>query len=139
MKHPFKVGVLRGEGCPILLNERTIWSYRQNIPELVVQDCIKEFGLSEEQAEKLRMILLVRGVNKWLYARRKFLDLKHKTKAMLKEAMERGDKKEIRTIEKIYVPMQNIARLPRWIEWPKTVTRNWKKIEEEIVIKGRHC
>jgi len=48
------------------VNEKTIWSSRQNHPELVVQDSKEAFNLSEEQCEQLRFILLNRGVNKWL-------------------------------------------------------------------------
>jgi len=35
--------------------------------------------------------------------------------------------------------MQEIAKLPRWIEWPKTTSRRWNKIEPLIEIKGKRC
>lgn len=119
------------------LDPNTIWSFRQNIPELVVQDCIKEFNLDDEQAEKLRIILMARGVNKWMLARREFIDLKHQVKEMLKGA--KDDKKVHRVIQKIYVRMQNIARMQRWVEWPRSVTHKWKNIEKDIKKKGKHC
>lgn len=59
-----------------LVDEKTIWQSKQNHPELVVQDCKMEFGLNAEQCERLRFILLNRGINKWLYARRLFIKLK---------------------------------------------------------------
>ena len=67
------------------INPKTIWSVKQNNPNLIVQDCVKEFNLDEKQAEKLRYILLIRGVNKWLFARRKFIQLKHKVKDLMKQ------------------------------------------------------
>ena len=76
------IGIIR-ETDNIKVNENTIWNMRENNPELVVRDCIKIFGFTEEQADILRYVLMVRGVNKWLLARRKFIKLKHKVKEML--------------------------------------------------------
>lgn len=121
------------------LNPRTIQSFRQNIPEIIVQDCIKEFNLDDEQAEKLRIILMARGVNKWFHARREFIRLKNQVKDMLKNKEGIYDDKRVhRIIEKIYVKMQNIANTPRWVEWPRTLTHKWKKIEKDIKVKGKH-
>ena len=121
------------------INPYNIQSYRQNIPELIVRDCIREFNLDEEQAERLRIILLARGTSKWFFARREFIRLKHQVKEMLKSNQyPYNDKKVHRVVQKIYVRMQNIAKLPRWIWWPITITHKWKKIEEKIIIKGRH-
>ena len=121
------------------INPHNIQSCRQNIPELIVRDCIREFDLDEEEAERMRMILLVRGVNKWFYARRQFIKLKQEVKEMLKRAeYPYNDKRIHRTVEKIYVKMQNITKLSRWIWWPITITHKWKKIEDKIIIKGRH-
>ena len=121
------------------INHHNIQSCRQNIPELIVRDCMREFDFDEEQAERLRAILLARGVNKWFYARREFIRLKHQVKEMLKSTKyPYSDKKVHRTVEKIYVRMQGIAKLPRWIWWPITITHKWKKIEDKIIIKGGH-
>lgn len=121
------------------LTPKNIQSCRQNIPELIVRDCIKEFDLDDEQAEKLRMILLVRGVNKVFYARRQLIKLKHEVKEMLNsKEFPYNDKKIHRVVEKIYVKMQNIAKISRWIYWPKTITHKWNNIEKKIIIKGRH-
>jgi hypothetical protein len=43
-----------------------------------------------------------------------------------------------RVVENIYVRMQNIAKLPRRIWWPITITHKWKRIEERIIIRGRN-
>lgn len=120
------------------LNERTIQSFRQNIPELIIRDCVKEFNLDDEQAEKMRIILMARGVNKWFYARREFLRLKHKVKQMLKSKVGiYGDKRTHKMIEDIYVDMQNIAKTSRWVEWPISITHKWSRIEKDIKIKRR--
>ncbi len=120
------------------LNPETIWSFRQNIPELIVQDCIKEFNFDDEQTEKLRIILMARGVNKWMFARREFIKLKHEVLYMLKSKESPYDRKDVhRVIEKIYVKMQKIARIPRWIKWPNTITHKWKNIEKDIEVKGK--
>ena len=121
------------------LNERTIQSFRQNIPEIIVQDCIKEFNFDDEQAEKLRIILMARGVNKWMFIRREFIRLKHQVKEMLKNKEGiYGDIRVHRMIERIYIKMQNMAKTSRWVEWPNTVTHKWSRIEKDIKIKGRH-
>lgn len=138
-----KVGIFKGiyfyNAEYNYLNPETIWSFRQNIPELIVRDCIREFNLDDEQAEKLRIILLARGVNKWFYARREFLRLKHDVKDMLKsKELPYNDKEVHKIIQDIYVKMQNIAKMSRWIEWPRTVTHQWKNIEKDIEVKGRH-
>lgn len=119
------------------LDPNTIWSFRQDIPELIVQDCIKEFNLDDEQAEKLRIILMARGVNKWMLVRRQFIKLKLQIKEMLKD--KKDDKKVYRAVQQIYVKMQNMARMPRWVKWPNTTTHKWKNIEKDIEIKGKHC
>ena len=118
------------------INEKTIWSCKQNHPELVIQDCVKEFSLTEDQQEKLRCILRDRGINKWLYARRLFIKLKHE----IKERLKTEDDKRIKKIyAHINERMQNIARMPRYIVWGRVVHKTWKNNEKEIVIKGRHC
>lgn len=120
------------------LDENTIQSFRQNIPELIVSDCIKEFNLDDEQAERLRIILIARGVNKWFYVRREFIRLKHQIKDMLKSKDGvYGDIRVHRIIEGIYIRMQNMAKMPRFVEWPRTLTHKWSRIERDIKIKGK--
>ncbi len=123
------------------VNPETIWMYRQNIPELVVQDAVKEFNLTEEQTERMRLILLYRGVNKWLYCRRLFIDFKHQVKDMLKNESNKSikNKEKINLLHYINAELQHIAKQPRWIEWPITITHDWDKIESQIIIKGKKC
>jgi len=116
-----------------MITEKTIWNSQQNHPELVVMDCIKEFKLSKEQANRLRFILLNRGVNKWLFARYLFIRLKHKVKKMKKE------NPKDKNIAYIQEKMQNIARMPRWVEWGTYVHKKMKNNIKEISIQGKHC
>jgi hypothetical protein len=112
---------------------KTIWSARQNNPELVVEDLRREFRLNRVQCQKVRYSLLIRGVNKWLLARRRFIALKHEVKQMITEDPSN------QALHYILGRMQNIAKMPRWVEWPPSLTRNWRNLEEEIFIQGRHC
>lgn len=135
------------------INETNIWSCRENNPELIIEDCRSEFNMTEEQLDKLRKILIIRGVGKWMLGRRLFIKLKHLVKERLKEEHESYKiEKEMKItvcaltrkqlvcfLSELNQEMQHIAKLPRWVEFPHTVTHNWKKIEKEIVIKGRHC
>jgi len=114
-------------------NSNTIWCARQNNPELIVQDLKEEFGLNEQDCQKVRYSLLIRGVNKWLLARRQFIELKHDVKKIVSE------NPKDKNLLQIYMRMQNIAKAPRWVEWPPTTTRNWGKIYEAMFIEGRHC
>jgi len=123
--------------CELSLDEMTpvnIVSYRQNNPELIIRDCIREFDFTEKQADRLRLILLARGVNKWLWGRRQFIKLKHKIKERLKE---QEPKSELYyTYQWINEECQKIAKTPRWVEFPPTTTRNWSNIERDIIVKG---
>lgn len=123
------------------INEKTIWCSKQNHPELVVQDCRKEFGLDVKQCEKLRFILMNRGVNKWLYARIRFISLKHDVKKMMKSAVSVYSHNHplVKDIKQIQETMQNIAKMPRWVEWGTHRHKHMKKNQEAIVVKGKSC
>jgi hypothetical protein len=123
------------------INENNIWSIRQNHPELVVQDCKEEFDLNEEDCKKLRFILLKRGINKWLLARRKMIKLKHETKEIFKKSFDKyGPKNElVQKLQYIHSKLQNIAKLPRWVEWNSNYHSKMRNNEKEIKIKGRKC
>ena len=124
-----------------MINENTIWNSKQNHPELVVKDCIKEFGFNEEQVDRLRFMLMNRGINKWLLARVRFIKLKHKVKNIMKGAIgEYGHKHPlVKEIKSVQAEMQNIAKLPRWVEWGMVIHRRMKNNIKDIRIKGRHC
>ena len=81
----------------------------------------------------LRFILMNRGINKWLYARYKFIKLKHEVKKMKK--MNLKDK----NIAYIQEKMQNIAKTPRWVEWGTYIHKKMSNNIKDIKIKGRHC
>jgi hypothetical protein len=117
------------------VNERTIWGLRQNHPELVVQDIMREFSLQPCAAGRLRAILMERGVNKWLLARRRFIDLKHRLKTVVQG---QGGLDRV-AVQNLYAEMQSIAKMPRWVEWGTHAHKKMKANEADIVIKGRSC
>lgn len=119
------------------MNEQDIWNEQQNHPELVVQDCIREFDFSEEQAQRLRFILMRRGVNKWLRNRYLFIELKHRTKELLKSLPQKS--REYKLVSSIYAPMQHIAKSPRWVEWGTHVHRSMNQNIKECVVRGKPC
>ena len=119
------------------INEKTIWSSRQNHPELVVQDAKSAFNLTEKQCEELRFMLMNRGINKWLYARTRFIDLKHEIKEHLLASVPKT--KEYKFLQWLNERMQNIARTPRWVEWGTRVHKKMSENKKDIIIKGRHC
>ena len=112
-----------------------IVSFRQNNPELVIMDCIREFNFSDKQCDIMRKILMARGVNKWLFARRKFIKLKHEVKDRLKNTILKSQ--EYYIYSWLNVKMQDIAKTPRWVEFPRTTTHNFKNIEKDIIVKGK--
>jgi hypothetical protein len=116
-----------------IFSPQTIWQARQNNPELVVEDLKEEFNLNGQQCQAVRYSLMIRGVNKWLLVRRRFLELKHDVKEMVKAHPEN------RELQLVYARMHEMANTPRWVEWPATLTHNWKNIEEEIYVAGKHC
>lgn len=64
-------------------NPRNIWNYKQNHPELVVNDC-KYYGFTDGQASIVRQSLLVRGVNKWFKVRRDLIVYKLQIRSEIK-------------------------------------------------------
>lgn len=68
------------------VSEKTIWNFRQNNPELIIRDAEEYLGLTEEQCEILRKILLARGVNKWFKVRRDIIAFKKMIKHEIKES-----------------------------------------------------
>lgn len=119
------------------IDEKTIWNSQQNHPELVIQDAREAFGLTENQCQELRFILMNRGVNKWLYARLLFIDLKHDIKDWLKASEVKTER--YRLLQEVNMRMQNIAKMPRWIEWGNHRHKHMKNNRREIVIKGKSC
>ena len=67
------------------INQDTIWNFRQNHPELVCMDAQAELGLNDVQTQKLRDILMRRGINKWLFVRRMLITLKHQWRDQIQD------------------------------------------------------
>lgn len=122
------------------IDEQTIWTCRQNHPELVVQDLKETFQLTQDECDQIRWILMKRGINKWLYARRLFIDLKHKMKPILHQLYEGelGFKESRKEYQKTYAGLQNICKMPRWVEWGPT-HKNMTKCDDEIIVRGGRC
>jgi len=116
------------------MNERTIWNERQNHPELIVQDI----------AIEVRESLLRRGVNKWLYARRRIIDLKHSMKETARQIEKRPADlpKAYRDIRLAYLgayaELQHICKMPRFVIWGP-LHKKMKRCDREIVTKGQAC
>ena len=128
-------------------NEKNIWQLRQNVPALIVEDCRSEFHLSDIECERLCEILLERGVNKWLYCRLLFLDLKHDVKKLLSVAhtvdrhcgMKSRNSGAYQILQHINSRMQNIAKTPRFVVWGKKPHKHMANNRKEIEVRGRHC
>lgn len=119
------------------IDPASIWSCKQNHPELVVQDLAEQFDLDEDEQRYVRFSLMRRGVNKWLYARRQFIQLKHEVKYLMKDAEEGTDRYEL--LQELNEKMQHIAKTPRWVEWPTKVHSQRKTDEQEVVVRGEMC
>ncbi len=129
-------GIIVLNGITKDVDPKTIWNFRQNHPELVVKDCRREFGLDDKQCDRLRQILMERGVNKWLWARRRFIDLKHRLKedVRLLQVSDIGERVLRERLISVYSEMQNICKMPRWVEWPR-LSHDWRKTDASIVVK----
>ena len=65
------------------VNPNNIWSYRQNHPELVIND-LQIRGISKKTIELVRISMLARGINKWLKVRRDLIAYKKIKKHQIK-------------------------------------------------------
>jgi len=66
------------------VNPVNIWNYKQNHPELVIED-IRRMGASDHIMEIVRTSMLARGINKWLKVRRDLIAYKKKLRNDIKE------------------------------------------------------
>jgi len=119
---------------------QNIYNFRQSNPELVIKDAREFLGLSEAQCEALRTILLARGVNKWLKARRDLIaykkQLKHEIKAIealkieVKSELREGRnyrlyyryialREKLKLLQRIRADLKSICETPRWQIWPR--------------------
>jgi hypothetical protein len=122
------------------LSPETINRFRQNSPELVIRDAKQMLGLDDAQCEILRQILLARGVNKWLKARRDIIKLQHELKEQV-VALNKNYQREnpahrtaMKLLTEIREKIRKICHQPRWVEWPKI--GDVREAEKKIVVKG---
>ena len=122
------------------LSPETINNFRQNTPELVIRDARRLLDLDDNDCQVLRQILLARGINKWLKARRDIIRLKEKYKTRIKELAlsyrkyRPEDKIAMRLLQEFRACLRKICHSPRWVEWPEIADAS--KAEMEISICG---
>ena len=123
-----------------------IWNFRQNNPELVIQDAKQYLGLSEEQCCILRTILLARGINKWLKVRRDLIaykkQIKHKVRlytllySISKHTKYREMYRELlKTYEEIRKNLKLLCSTDRYQIWPQLGSHH-KELESMNTIKA---
>ena len=61
-----------------------IWNYRQNHPELVIND-MRSLGYGESIIKAVRSSMLARGINKWLKVRRDLIAYKKLIKHQIRQ------------------------------------------------------
>jgi len=76
-----------------------IWNYKQNHPELIIND-LKNEGFTEEQINIVRISMLARGVNKWLKVRRDLIAYKKLLRHEIKQLMDDVGKLKINMTNK---------------------------------------
>jgi len=107
------------------VSPKTIWNFRQNNPNLIVEDARKYLKLNTGQCELLRKILLARGVNKWFKVRRDLIAYKKQVKHTLKDIhRQRMDgRKELKETEKylmqVRATLRKLCKTDRWQIWPQ--------------------
>lgn len=122
------------------LSPETINNFRQNSPELVIRDARDILGLNDDQCETLRKILMARGINKWLKARRDIIRLKHDVKADIVKLHSNyrkwcpEDRASIKLLNSFRERLRRICHQPRWVEWPNIASA--AKAEKQITVKG---
>lgn len=122
------------------LSEKTINNFRQNTPELILEDAERMLDLKPEEIEVLRSILLARGVNKWFKARRDIIRLKNDLRYMIKEVHTYYDKtnkehkERLKMLNFFMSVIRKICHQQRWVEWPKI--RSAKRAEKKVIVKG---
>lgn len=132
--------------CPLHVTPETIENYRQNNPELVIRDAADYLGLSEEECDGLRKILLARGVNKWLKVRRDLIAYKKRVKHQIKELhARRMDAKAAgryheanglwhaeKALIQVRADLCRMCKSARWVIWPRSCSRNALKAMNTI-------
>ena len=96
------------------ITPNNIWSYKQNHPELVIND-LQIRGVSGEIIELVRISMLARGINKWLKVRRDLIAYKKIKKHQIKDKFQdimriKGELKKVpfKTVES-YMLLKQLA------------------------------
>lgn len=122
------------------LSPETIWSFRQNHPELVVRDLRDRLELDEEQCQIVRDSLMARGINKWLKVRRDLIAYKKQIKNQIAEIehdriklpKHSPERKELlirqNCLKKIRKDLKTMCMTERWQEWPTSVSKGLKQM-----------
>ena len=122
------------------LSPETINNFRQNSPELVIEDARRMLGLTAQQGETLRDILLARGINKWLKARRDLIALKCELKGAIHRICAAGvkgnaaQKAYLKALMTVQGRIRAICHQARWVEWPHL--RTAAKADGRYVVRG---
>lgn len=122
------------------LTPETINNFRQNSPELVIRDAKRMLKLTDDEGEILRQILLARGINKWLKARRDIIKLKDEIKIEIKKLQQTYEKwnpehkTRLKMLNYFRQRLRKICHQPRWVEWPQIASA--EKAEKLLKIDG---
>ena len=114
------------------VSKENIWNFRQNNPELVIQDAKEFLCLDDEQCQVLRDIMLARGINKWLKVRRDLIAYKKQIKHRIRELNElipqlkrqakwgeyRVERQELKTLMVVRGNLKSLCMTDRWQIWP---------------------
>jgi len=125
------------------LTPATINNFRQNSPELVIRDAKQLLNLDKAQCDILKDILLARGINKWLKARRDIIKLKDEIKQEIVELQSIYEKwnpvhkERLKLLNSFRVKLRKICHQKRWVEWPDIATPS--KAEKKLIIKGKQA
>ena len=129
------------------VTKANIANFRQNNPELIISDAKKMLNLDENGCNILRMILLARGVNKWLKVRRDLIaykkQIKHQIKdienrrvALIKNTPEYYTLREVsKVLQSVRKTLRSLCRTHRWQIWPQLGSHH-KELEAMNTIKA---
>ena len=101
---------------------KTIWNFRQNNPELIIQDLGLYLDLDDEQKELVRKVLLARGVNKWFKVRRDLIAYKKQMRNTIKALYSEHNKENkelIKLAESVRHNLKVLCKTDRWQIWPR--------------------
>jgi hypothetical protein len=97
-------------------NKKTIWSFAQNKPSLVVKDIIEKYP--EVDPDFIYKVLLQRGVFKWLSVRRQLIKLKDTMRDEVKKLNHRKTAREKgyhEALIKCRADIRKLCHSERWV------------------------